>query len=88
MHYILSRKFLTLEARPSHLPIWECRVHFCAFQFRKNPNTNNVLVSTIDKDSMDDIVHSHALILPFKKDDIPFHNQFTLIYHDWDVLLC
>ncbi len=81
-----SLKYLTLEARPSQLVIWECGVHFCAFQFRKNPSTNNVLVSTIDKDSKDAIVHFYTMILSFKKDGIQFQKQFTLIYHDWDVL--
>lgn len=83
-----SLKYVTLEAILSCLATRMCGVHFCAFQFWKNLSSNNVLVSTIDKTALDDIVESYALMLPFKKDDMSFESQFTLIYDDWDVLLC
>ena len=30
----------------------------------------------------------YALMLPYSKMGFPFQRQFTLVYSDWDVLLC
>ncbi len=51
-------------------------------------NNNNVLITTIEKDSLGEMVNSYALMLPFKKSNVSFEKQYTLIYDDWDVLLC
>ena len=80
--------YLTVEARPSHFFIKECGAHFCAFRFQKEPSTQNVLVRTIKKSALEDMVENYALMLPYKKQNVAFQNQFTLVYHDWDVLLC
>ena len=33
-------------------------------------------------------MNHYALMLPFKKNSVPFQKQYTLVYHDWDVLVC
>ena len=81
--------YLTIEAMPSQYFMRECGgVHFCTFQLRKVQNTNNVLITTIKKDSLGEMVNSYALMLPFKKSNVSFEKQYTLIYDDWDVLIC
>lgn len=79
--------YLTLEASPSDLFIKECGAHYCVFNFVKDTN-NNVLVNTVEKGSLKGLVGSYALLLPFFKHGHRFQKQYTLVYHDWDVLLC
>jgi hypothetical protein len=31
---------------------------------------------------------NYALMLPYSRRGFPFQNQFTLVYSDWEVLMC
>jgi len=77
---------LTLEAKPSDLFIKDCGAHYCIFRFVKDTD-NKVMVNTVEKGSLKELVGSYALLLPFLKHG-RFQKQYTLVYHDWDVLLC
>ena len=80
--------YLTLEASPSDLFIKDCGAHYCAFNFVKDTNNQVLVKNTVEKDSLKGLVGSYALLLPFLKQGRAFQNQFTLVYHDWDVLPC
>ena len=43
-------------------------------------------VSSVVKSSLNMV--NYALILPYSRRDFLFQSQFTLVYSDWDVLLC
>ncbi len=43
-------------------------------------------VSTVKKSSLK--IVDYALILPYSRRGFPFQKQFTLVYSDWEVLLC
>ncbi len=51
-------------------------------------STNKVLVSHIDKDSLDGTTNLYALMFLLKINKIRFESQFVCIGHDWDVLIC
>ena len=43
-------------------------------------------VSLVRKTSLN--LFDYSLLLPYSKMGFPFQRQFTLVYSDWDVLLC
>ena len=79
--------YLTLEAKPSDLFIKDCGAHYCVFKFMKDTD-NKIVVNTVEKGSLKELVGSYALLLPFLKQGRDFQKQYTLVYNDWDVLLC
>jgi hypothetical protein len=43
-------------------------------------------VSSVKKSSLN--IVDYALMLPYSRTGFPFQKQFTLVYSDWEVLLC
>ena len=61
-------------------------VHFCQFHIVEEGAHTKVTDDT--RDRLLDKIDCYALMLPFTKNNQNFQYQFTLIYHDWDVLVC
>lgn len=79
-------KYLTLEYNTSSMYVMETGVMFCQFRFIKTGP--NVMVTATTKKALCEVMNHYALMLPFKKNSVPFQKQYTLVYHDWDVLVC
>ena len=45
-------------------------------------------VSSVMKSSLNIQLVNYALMLPYSRRGFLFHSQFTLVYSDWEVLLC
>ena len=43
-------------------------------------------MSSVKKSSLK--IVDYALMLPYSRRGFPFQKQFTLVYSDWEVLLC
>ena len=71
--------YLTFNFKPSSKPKKEAGMHFCLFEFETG-------VTEVAKKDLD--ISSYAIMLPYIiEDSTPrFKQQYTLIYHDWDVL--
>jgi hypothetical protein len=81
--------YLTFEPRPLVMTTKEFGIHFCNFIVRKEDGgSNKTMVRTMTKASFKQKFADYALMLPYRRDGESFHKKFTLIYHDWDVLLC
>lgn len=78
-------KYVTVEAFPAANFVEVMGVIFCRFEFVTDEE-GQVKVDTVTKKDFKHRVSSHALMLPYKKDGENFQNNFTLVYHDWDVL--
>lgn len=81
-------KYLTFVAKPSYMFVQEAGVHFCSFILKKEKNSTNALVKTLSKEKLSSMSDHYALMLPYIKVNCDFAKQFTLVYHDWDVLQC
>ena len=57
----------------------ETGMQFCRFECTEE-------VSSVKKSSLK--IVDYALMLPYSRRGFPFQNQFTLVYSDWEVLLC
>ena len=57
----------------------ETGMQFCRFEC-----TNEV--SSVRKTSLN--LFDYALMLPYSKMGVPFQRRSTLVYSDWDILLC
>ncbi len=44
------------------------------------------VVSSVMKSSLN--IVNYAFMLPYSRGGVPFQSQFTLVYSDWEVLLC
>ncbi len=82
-----SIKYLTFEYRRTDFFKNEMGVHFCQFKVKKDME-NHTVISSTTRDQILDKIDGYALMLPYKKKNNNFINQFTLVYHDWDVLVC
>lgn len=71
--------FLSFRYHTSQMYTHETGMQFCRFEC-----TNEV--SSVRKTSLN--LLDYALMLPYSKMGFPFQRQFTLVYSDWDVLLC
>jgi len=59
---------------------WEVTgMQFCRFECTEE-------VSSVKKSSLK--IVDYALMLPYSRRGFPFQKQFTLVYSDWEVLLC
>ena len=65
----------------------EMGVHFCRFRAIMVENEHLVIEEFNNKNDLSGCIDLHAVMLPYKKDGT-FSSQYTLIYHDWEVLLC
>ena len=71
--------FLSFCYHTSQMYTHETGMQLCRFEC-----TNEV--SLVRKTSLN--VLDYALMLPYSKRGFPFQKQFTLVYSDWEVLLC
>jgi len=62
-------------------------VQFCNFKIAHKEGTSDVDVKTVSKSEFKELVGDYALMLPYMKEG-GFEENFTLVYHDWDVLEC
>ena len=80
--------YLTLEYDTSDGSfVQDVGVHYCNFSIKKEVGSNDALVTTDKKEIVQNMMDYYALLLPYKKENLQ-DNTFTLIYHDWDVLVC
>jgi hypothetical protein len=80
--------YLTIESHTSEMYVQECGVQFCKFKIVQERSTDKIAVKTASKNEVMDMMDYYALMLPYNKKGITFQRQFTLIYSDWEVLLC
>ena len=71
--------YLTFDYNVQHWPRIETGVHFCQFKLMDEKPT------TANKSSLN--FTDYAVMLPFKNKG-RFRKQYTLIYSDWEVLIC
>ena len=82
-------EYVTIECNTQSMNAVEMGVHFCQFRFVSDTRGELVVEETTTANLRDNIVDDrNALMLPYKKDNIQFQNQYTLVYHDWDALVC
>ena len=67
-----------------HYPTLQMNTHETGMQFCRFECTNEV--SSVRKTSLN--LLDYSLMLPYSKMGFLFQRQFTLVYSDWDVLLC
>ena len=79
-------KYLTVEYNRTDMFIHETGVHFCQFSFVRDGD--HVAVASDTRGQLLGKIDRYALMLPYKKYNYEFIQQFTLVYHDWDVLVC
>lgn len=80
--------YFTFIYDPEQMHVQESGVHFCRFSCKQDA-TGNALVTTTTRRDLREQVVGYALMLPYivNRSDA-FHQQFTLVYWDWEVLLC
>ena len=79
-------KYLTFAYNTSRMFIKEMGVHFCQFHIVEEGAHTKVTDDT--RDRLLDKIDCYALMLPFMKNNQNFQYHFTLVYHNWDVLVC
>lgn len=80
-----SIKYVTLAFQPSTNFEEEMGVQFCKFNLISE--AREVVVKTVTKRKFQDLIGGYALMLPYMKEG-GYRQNFTLVYHDWDVLEC
>lgn len=70
--------YLTFHYNVEQMYRFEAGVHFCQFELDQKPTTAN-------RSSLN--FTDYAVMLPFKNKGT-FCDQYTLIYSDWEVLIC
>ena len=70
--------YLTFHYNVEQMYRFEAGVHFCQFELDQEPTTAN-------RSSLN--FTDYAVMLPFKNKGT-FCDQYTLIYSDWEVLIC
>ena len=78
---------MTLVCQPATRFVEETGVHFCNFKILHKEGTSDFDIKTVEKKEFKELVGDYALMLPYMKKD-GFQENFTLVYHDWDVLEC
>lgn len=82
-----SLSYITLVCQPTTRFEEEMGVHFCKFKIAHKEATSDVDIKTVEKNKFKELFGDYALMLPYmKKND--FRENFTLVYHDWEVLQC
>ncbi len=71
--------FLSFRCQISQMYTHETGMQFCRFDCTEE-------VSSVKKSSLK--IVDYALMLPYSRRGFPFQKQFTLVYSDWEVLLC
>lgn len=79
--------YITLVCQPTTKFVEEMGVHFCKFKIVHMESSPDIDVKTVKKKEFKELVGDYALMLPYMKEGV-FRENFTLVYHDWDVLEC
>lgn len=79
--------YVTLVCQSTTRVEEEMGVHFCNFKIAHKEGTSEVDMKTAKREEFKELVGAYALMLPYRKKD-GFKENFTLVYHDWDVLVC
>ena len=79
---------MTFEYKTTTLYKQETGVQFCEFRSMKDDNNDLIIDHMSHCSELADIIETYALLLPYKKDNHEFLKQYTLVYWDWDVLVC
>ena len=85
--------YLTLEYDTTR-SIIETGVHFCHFKLKVSTPTSPAVIFNINRNELRPKIVNYALMLPYVVDpnasssDADVFQKFTLIYPDWEVLLC
>ena len=61
--------------------------HFCHFKIAHKEATSEVDIKTVEKEELKELVGDYTLMLSNMKEG-GFRENFTLVYHAWDVLEC
>ena len=80
--------YMTFEYKTTSYYKQETGVQFCEFSTVKDENLDLVIEKVNHRDDLVGVIETYAIMLPYKNDKHKFMNQYTLIYHDWDVLVC
>jgi hypothetical protein len=83
-----SLNYVTLISNPTSQFVEVMGVQFCKFKLAHEDQTSTDLVKTVKKSDFKNLVSDYALMLPYIKKGEVFRENFTLVYHDWDVLEC
>ena len=87
---------LTAKNEPAKLPrkllpnkgdmfAQEIGLHFCRFSMEKE--LGETVVKTIQKSQLGSAI-TYGLMLPYVPKHISFQRQYTVVFWDWEVLLC
>lgn len=72
--------------------IQESGVHFCKFRLENVVSTDGKrhvkVLEQQDRKSLKETIAGYALMLPYKRKNQKFRQQFTLMHADWEVLNC
>lgn len=80
--------YLTVLYDTSELHMQESGVHFCHFRCKRDASRHAIVTKT-SRGELRAKNLDYALMLPYIDNHADkFHQQFTLVYHDWEVLLC
>ena len=85
--------YLTLEYDTTR-SIIETGVHYCHFELKGSAPASPTVILNINKNELRPKIVNYALVLPYvvqpnaSSSDADVFRKFTLIYPDWEVLLC
>jgi hypothetical protein len=85
--------YLTLEYDTTR-SIIETGVHYCHFELKGSAPASPTVILNINKNELRPKIVNYALVLPYvvqpnaSSSDADVFQKFTLIYPDWEVLLC
>ena len=80
--------YLTIQYDVNDFTQTETGVHFCKFTLLQDDTTSRApMVRKMKKKDLKPLICNYALMLPYMKKGMPFCQQFTLVYEDWEVLI-
>jgi hypothetical protein len=69
------------------MQVKETDLPFCRFWFNQAQSSDKILITTVKKKDLDDIIGPYALMLPFKKKGThAFQAQYSVCYPEWHTL--
>ena len=80
--------YMTFEYKTTTLYKQETGVQFCEFRAVKDDNHDLIIDHVSHRNDLAGVIDTYAVLLPYKKDNHEFLKQYTLVYWDWDVLVC
>ena len=82
-HDLIS--YVTMTATQGDMFAQEIGLHFCRFSMEKE--LGETVVKTIQKSQLGSAI-TYGLMLPYVPKHISFQRQYTVVFWDWEVLLC